>query len=184
MSDDRRMMAADRVVSQTDWVELIPGDQRYPAQLAAVPRCPSPLYVMGKPEALALPQLAIVGSRAATAAGRETAFEFASALAAAGLAITSGLAIGIDAAAHRGALAAGGSTIAVCGTGLDRIYPAEHSKLAAEIAANGALVAFLRLGAGEVDLVEDYLLAKGRRLRNSRTSPLLVCVIYAYRPCH
>ncbi len=134
------MTTAGSADSRTDWVQLMPGDPQYPVQLAAVPGCPSPLYVRGDPGVLALPQVAIVGSRAATAAGRETAFEFASTLAAAGLAITSGLAIGIDAAAHRGALAAGGSTIAVCGTGLDRIYPAEHAKLAAEIAASGALV--------------------------------------------
>ena len=134
------MTTADSVVSRTDWLQLTPGDRQYPAQLAAVPGCPNPLFVIGDPAVLSLPQLAIVGSRAATAAGRETAFEFASALAAAGLAITSGLAIGIDAAAHRGALVAGGATIAVCGTGLDRVYPAEHAKLAAEIAARGALV--------------------------------------------
>lgn len=133
-------MMADGTSTPGDWLELIPGDSRYPPQLAAVPGCPSPLYVKGNPAILAMPQLAIVGSRAATAAGRETAFEFASALAAAGLTITSGMAIGIDAAAHRGALAAGGKTIAVCGTGLDRVYPAEHEQLAAEIAADGALV--------------------------------------------
>ncbi|MGQ0429931.1 MAG: DNA-processing protein DprA [Gammaproteobacteria bacterium] len=119
---------------------LTPADPRYPPQLAAVPGAPDPLYVLGDPAVLALPQLAIVGSRAASAAGRETAFAFASELSACGLAITSGLAIGIDAAAHRGALAAGGVTIAVCGTGLDRIYPAEHAALAAEIASHGALV--------------------------------------------
>jgi DNA processing protein len=125
---------------QPGWVELTPDDPRYPAQLAAVPGCPSVLYVSGDPAVLAMPQIAIVGSRAATAAGRETAFEFAGALAAAGLAVTSGLAIGIDAAAHRGALAAGGITIAVCGTGLDRVYPAQNAPLAAAIAAQGALV--------------------------------------------
>jgi len=134
------MATADSGVPRADWVELAPGDPRYPVQLAAVPGCPDPLYVRGDPAVLSLPQLAIVGSRAATAAGRETAYEFAGALTAAGLAITSGLAIGIDAAAHRGALAAGGKTVAVCGTGLDRIYPAEHAKLAAEIVASGALV--------------------------------------------
>ncbi|HXV40992.1 MAG TPA: DNA-processing protein DprA [Steroidobacteraceae bacterium] len=122
------------------WALLHTGDPRYPAQLAAVRGCPDALFVRGDPAALSLPQLAIVGSRAASPAGRETAFEFAAALAARGLAITSGLAAGIDAAAHRGALAAGGVTIAVCGTGLDRVYPAEHAGLAAEIARRGALV--------------------------------------------
>ncbi len=120
---------------------LLPlGDPRYPPQLAAVPGCPRALHIRGDPAVLALPQLAIVGSRAASAAGRETAFEFAAALASRGLAITSGLAAGIDAAAHRGALAAGGITIAVCGTGLDRVYPAEHAALAGAIAERGALV--------------------------------------------
>ena len=99
-------------------------DPRYPAQLAAVPGMPAALFVRGDPALLARPQVAIVGSRAATAAGCETAFDFAARLAAHGFAITSGLATGIDAAAHRGALAAGGVTIAVCGTGLDRVYPA------------------------------------------------------------
>lgn len=119
---------------------LTAGDPRYPPQLAAVPGCPPALFVRGDPAALSRPQLAIVGSRSATAAGRETAFEFAAQLAAAGLVITSGLAVGIDAAAHRGALHARGNTIAVCGTGLDRVYPDGHAALADGIAANGALV--------------------------------------------
>jgi DNA processing protein len=100
---------------------------------------PAALFIEGDPACLSRPQVAIVGSRAATAAGRETAFDFASRLAARGFAITSGLAAGIDAAAHRGALAAGGVTVAVCGTGLDRVYPAEHRELAASIAERGAL---------------------------------------------
>jgi DNA processing protein len=119
---------------------LTADDPRYPPQLAAIPGSPPALFVMGDLAALSRPQLAIVGSRSATATGRETAFEFAARLAAAGLVITSGLAVGIDAAAHRGALAAAGTTIAVCGTGLDRVYPCEHAALAGEIAANGALV--------------------------------------------
>ncbi len=134
------MATASGVVSQSDWIQLTLDDPRYPPQLAAVPGCPSVLYVSGDPAVLAMPQIAIVGSRSATAAGRETAYEFAAALAGAGFAITSGLALGIDAAAHRGALAAGGITIAVCGTGIDRVYPAEHAALAAAIAAQGALV--------------------------------------------
>jgi DNA processing protein len=115
-------------------------DPRYPPQLAAVRGMPSALFVEGDPAVLSRPQVAIVGSRAATAAGREAAFDFAARLAAAGFAITSGLATGIDGQAHRGALAARGATIAVCGTGLDRVYPAEHRELAARIAAGGALV--------------------------------------------
>ncbi len=119
---------------------LTRADPRYPPQLATVRGCPPALFVQGDPAALARIQVAIVGSRAATAAGRETAHEFAARLAAAGLVITSGLALGIDAAAHRGALAAGGATIAVCGTGLDCVYPRAHAALAAGIAAQGALV--------------------------------------------
>ena len=134
------------IARDLDWLSrrgrllLTADDRRYPAQLAAVPGMPAALFVHGDPALLSRPQIAIVGSRAATAAGRETAFGFAASLAAHGFAITSGLAIGIDAAAHRGALAAGGVTIAVCGTGLERVYPPEHARLAAEIAAAGALV--------------------------------------------
>jgi DNA processing protein len=112
----------------------------YPALLAQTVGAPTALYVRGSPDALSLPQLAMVGSRNPTASGRETAFEFARHFVRCGLAITSGLAEGIDAASHRGALAAGGSTIAVCGSGLDIVYPAQHADLAAEIAAHGALV--------------------------------------------
>ena len=119
---------------------LAADDPRYPCQLAAIPGMPAALFVEGEALALGRPQVAIVGSRAATAAGRETAFDFAARLAAAGFAITSGLATGIDAAAHRGALSVGGETVAVCGTGLDRVYPAEHLELAARIARSGALV--------------------------------------------
>ncbi len=119
---------------------LTADDPRYPPQLAAVPGMPPALFVEGDPSVLSRPQVAIVGSRAATAAGCETAFDLAARLTAAGFAITSGLATGIDGQAHRGALSARGATIAVCGTGLDRVYPAEHRELASRIAASGALV--------------------------------------------
>jgi DNA processing protein len=134
------------------WLEapgrfLLTGDDpRYPPQLAATAGAPVALFVEGEPAVLSLPQLAIVGSRSATAAGRETAFEFSRRLSASGLTITSGLAAGIDAAAHRGALAAGGRTVAVCGTGLDQVYPAEHAALASTIAAQGALVSEFSMG--------------------------------------
>src|SRR5262249_33513864 len=91
-------------------------------------------------ELLSAPQLAMVGSRSPTPVGRATAREFAAWFAGAGLTVTSGLAVGIDAASHEGALAGGGETIAVYATGLDRVYPAEHAALAQRIRARGALV--------------------------------------------
>jgi DNA processing protein len=98
------------------------------------------LFVDGDLANLSLPQLAIVGSRNATPGGRETAHDFAAHLAHSGLTITSGLATGIDTEAHLGALAGGGKTIAVLGTGPDEIYPHANSKLAAQIRARGTLV--------------------------------------------
>jgi DNA processing protein len=118
----------------------------YPPLLAQAAGAPLVLYVDGDPAALLEPQLAIVGSRNPTAAGRETAFAFAEFLGAAGLTITSGMAEGIDGAAHRGALAGGGKTVAVCATGLDLVFPREHAGLAREIAARGALVSEFRIG--------------------------------------
>ncbi|WP_438969732.1 DNA-processing protein DprA [Methylophaga sp.] len=121
-------------------------DARYPGLLKQIPDPPSILYVQGDVTLLSQWQLAIVGSRNPSASGRNTAFDFARYLASGGLTITSGLATGIDGAAHKGALAAGGKTIAVVGTGLDRVYPAQHRQLAHDIAANGALVSEFPLG--------------------------------------
>jgi DNA processing protein len=101
---------------------------------------PQQLFVRGHVEVLSLPQLAIVGSRNATPSGAETAHSFAAHLAARGFCITSGLAEGIDAAAHRGALAARGRTVAVCGTGPDIVYPRQHENLADEIVALGGAI--------------------------------------------
>jgi DNA processing protein len=118
---------------------LAPTDAEYPALLAATPSPPT-LWVCGtllESDGLAV---AIVGSRRATAYGLEVAERLAADLAARGVTIVSGLARGIDTAAHRGALAAGGRTIAVFGTGIDRRYPPENRELADEIAARGALV--------------------------------------------
>jgi len=122
------------------------GDDAYPGLLAQIPDAAPELYVDGDPEVLHLPALAIVGSRNPTAGGSRTAFEFARHLGAAGFCIVSGLAQGIDAAAHRGALAAGAQTIAFLGHGIDRIYPAVNRDLAREIAAHGALVSEFPLG--------------------------------------
>jgi DNA processing protein len=125
------------------------GSPDYPPLLAGIADAPLVLFVEGDVAALSLPQLAVVGSRNPTALGRDTAAQFARHVAAAGLAITSGLALGIDAAGHRGALQAGGRTVAVLGCGLDRIYPPEHAGLAREIVARGgALVSDLPCGVG------------------------------------
>jgi DNA processing protein len=122
------------------------GSSNYPPLLASIPDAPLVLFVEGNTDALLLPQLAIVGSRNPTAIGRDTAAQFADEIVRLGLAITSGLATGIDGASHRGALRAGGTTLAVLGCGLDVIYPREHASLAHQVAASGALVSDLPTG--------------------------------------
>jgi DNA processing protein len=121
-------------------------DPRYPNSLRTLQHRPILLYVAGDPEILNDPQLSIVGSRNPTPAGRDNAFEFAESLASLGLAITSGLAEGIDSAAHRGALAAQGITVAVLGHGIDRIYPRSNRRLSEEIRLRGALLSEFPLG--------------------------------------
>ena len=122
------------------------GDDAYPELLAGISGAPPRLYVAGDPELLHLPALAIVGSRNPTSGGARNAFEFARHLGATGFCIVSGLAQGIDAEAHRGALAAGAPTIAFLGHGIDRVYPACNRELAHEIARHGALVSEFPLG--------------------------------------
>jgi DNA processing protein len=112
----------------------------YPPLLRRLQDAPVILFVRGDPGLLAEPQLAVVGSRNPSAGGRDNAFEFASFLSRCGLLITSGLALGIDSQAHRGALEGGEATIAVCGTGLDSVYPRGNMELAERIAEQGALV--------------------------------------------
>lgn len=120
---------------------LIPiSDPRYPAQLREIAQAPVALFYQGDPDLLALPQIAIVGARTATPQGNENAKAFAAELSRHGLIITSGLALGIDGAAHRGTLDAQGLTIAVCATGLDRVYPARHRELAHRIIEQGLLI--------------------------------------------
>jgi DNA processing protein len=131
---------ADLTWAESEGIQILTmDDPRYPPLLAQVSSPPILLFVRGDPEILKDPMLAMVGSRNPTPTGRETTRELASHLAACGLTIVSGLAIGIDGAAHEGALERG-RTIAVLGTGPDRIYPAAHRDLGQRIARNGALV--------------------------------------------
>ncbi|HEV2607032.1 MAG TPA: DNA-processing protein DprA [Xanthomonadaceae bacterium] len=115
-------------------------DPDYPALLRWIPSPPPALFIAGDPNLLWHPQIAVVGSRNATAGGIDNARDFARALVAAGLTITSGMAEGIDAAAHLAALDANSPTIAVVGTGTDVVYPRRHARLATRIRANGAIV--------------------------------------------
>lgn len=120
-------------------------DERYPSLLKEITDPPCLLYVQGDVSLLNDWQLAIVGSRNPSPSGRNTAYDFAHYLAEGGLVVTSGLAMGIDAAAHKGALSKG-KTIAVVATGLDRVYPAQHRQLAYDIVENGAMVSEFPLG--------------------------------------
>jgi DNA processing protein len=121
-------------------------DERYPAQLKDLRDAPPVLYVRGDPDYLLQPQLAMVGTRNPTAAGRNTAKEFARHLSDVGITITSGLASGIDGASHEGALHGLAGTVAVVAHGLDIVYPAQHQKLAHEISENGAVVSEMPIG--------------------------------------
>lgn len=121
-------------------------DADYPQRLLDAADPPVLLYLKGRPELLNRPLLAMVGSRNATAQGERDAEAFALALGEAGLGIVSGLALGIDAAAHRGALATPAGTVAVIGTGADRLYPARNQRLARSIAEQGAVISEFPLG--------------------------------------
>lgn len=121
-------------------------DESYPKLLLEIADPPTMLYAQGRLELLARPALAMVGSRNATTQGERNAQSFAQAFSEGGLTIVSGLALGIDAAAHRGGLLGPGSTIAVLGTGIDIIYPTRNVGLAAEIADRGLLLSEFPLG--------------------------------------
>jgi DNA processing protein len=144
---------ASPTAAERGWLEhprhhLVPfTDPRYPVLLRTAGRHPLALYVAGDAGVLNDPQLAVVGSRNPTAQGRDTAHEFSEYLAERGLAITSGLALGIDSAAHRGALRAQGITLAVLGSGVDVIYPLCNRPLTQEIQRQGALISAFPLGA-------------------------------------
>ena len=135
--------AVDRALAWADHPQhalITLADPTYPRALLQISDPPALLYVRGRVELLNTSAIAIVGSRNPTPQGIRNAENFAGALARAGLTVTSGLALGIDAAAHRGALAADGDTVAFVGTGIDRLYPASNHALALTIAERGAVV--------------------------------------------
>ncbi len=121
-------------------------DPQYPAQLKQIYDPPPLLFLTGNPAILHLPQIAIVGSRTPSPQGRENALMFSQALSAAGLVVTSGLAVGIDTCAHQGAIGESQLTVAVLATGPEQVYPRENRELAAEIAAKGALLTEFPVG--------------------------------------
>jgi len=121
-------------------------DPRYPALLREIADPPLVLFVLGEPEVLQRPALAVVGSRAASPYGRQVAEQYGGALAGVGLVVVSGMALGIDGAAHRGCLGAGGTTVAVLGCGVDVVYPYQHRNLYRQIASTGVLVSEYPLG--------------------------------------
>jgi DNA processing protein len=145
----RRAVAAALEWLQTPGSALVTlADAAYPRMLLEIGDPPPVLYARGRLELLQSPALAVVGSRNATAQGAANAQSFAKSLSDAGLTIVSGLALGIDAAAHRGGLAGAASTIAVLGTGIDVVYPRDNAALAAEVAERGLLLSEFALGTG------------------------------------
>ena len=141
-----------QVDSDLEWAEaehnhiVCCKDNAYPELLKQIPDPPVLLYARGDITLLRKPQIAIVGSRRCTPGGAQNAFDFAAQSAASGLVVTSGMALGIDAAAHSGALQVGGGTIAVMGTGLDKIYPDKNRKLADRIIDQGLILSEFPFG--------------------------------------
>ena len=153
LGDSRQVAAARRRardelgrLDQLNSTLLTPDCSAFPATLRDIPDCPVLLYCRGALDWLERPAVAVIGSRAATDYGRRVATNLAADLAAAGVTVVSGAAYGIDAAAHRGALAGGGGTIAVLGCGVDVIYPRTHAELFADIAAKGLVLSEYPLG--------------------------------------
>ena len=134
-------------VERSDASLIVYSDEDFPPLLKEISCCPPALYVRGDKSLLNFPQVAIVGSRNPSAVGRQTAENFSADLAASGFSITSGLALGIDTAAHKGALKAEGKTLAVIGTGIDKVYPARNARLFDKIIeSGGALVTEFPMG--------------------------------------
>jgi len=142
----------DKIIATLDWLKdsanaiITLADHDYPAQLLNIVDPPPLLYFKGRRELLNTPALAIVGSRNATPQGLSNAEAFAESVSNAGVCIVSGMALGIDTAAHNGGLRGAASSVAVVGTGLDIVYPARNRSLAHTLAKQGALVSELPLG--------------------------------------
>ncbi|MFC1689596.1 DNA-processing protein DprA [Pseudomonadota bacterium] len=137
-SPDEELLISDLEWLDHDSHHLVTwSDERYPPLLKDIPSPPAALFVEGNPDLLWLPQVAVIGSRNPTAGGRDNARDFATELSRHGMAITSGLASGIDSVAHQAALDSDNPTVAVMGTGLDRIYPASSRNLALSIRQKG-----------------------------------------------
>jgi DNA processing protein len=142
----------DAIMSTLDWLKkdnahiVTLADSEYPKKLLEINSPPAVLYAIGHLHWLNHPSIALVGSRSATPQGEKNAEEFAASLCHSGLCVVSGMALGIDGAAHRGALKANGATIAVVGTGLDIVYPARHRDLAHKIAERGLIISEFPLG--------------------------------------
>lgn len=147
---DGARVEADQALARAhrQGIEVVPfGDPRYPPRLAAIHDPPLALWIRGHAQGLTPPSVALVGARAASASSLAVAADLAAGLVRAGVVVVSGLARGVDSAAHAAALDMQGTTVAVLGCGADRVYPAEHTDLAQAIAASGALVSELPPGA-------------------------------------
>jgi DNA processing protein len=147
---DRAAARAEEAIKQSraaGFLMVSLGGPDYPAQLAEIADPPPVLWVLGDRSVLSLPSVGVVGSRSASPVSLMTARTLARELAEAGVVVTSGLARGVDGAAHEGALEGGGATVAVMGSGLDVVYPAQHASLARRIASQGAVVTELPPGA-------------------------------------
>lgn len=144
---DKESIASTLTWLQDEQNHLITlADATYPQQLLEITSPPAILYAKGNPQLLNTPCIALVGSRNATPQGEKNAEVFSENLCSQGITVVSGMALGIDGAAHRGALKANGATIAVVGTGLDIVYPAKHKALAHQIASQGLILSEFPLG--------------------------------------
>lgn len=152
------------------------GGPGYPKLLAEIPDAPSRIYVLGNLK-LNRPLIAIVGTRRATPGGLDTAEQFAAELSKHGFGIVSGLALGIDTAAHRGTLGAGGNTVGVLGTAIDDVYPQENRGLAQEIIASGGAIVS-EYSPAEVTKKSNFI------ERNRIISALSVAVLVIEAPIH